>query len=146
MIKGNISNRTAPIIAFNVDLLFMDNVDSATTTLQKLKMKMLTLHKSKLATKKLDRGFISIIDRLWNKYTYSIYFVNLEEDKQEELYSILDQNNVNYTSLQIIRSREELREVCELQYTYYFDKDEERLSYLSCNNALSIKELPTIIK
>lgn len=145
MLHGNLSNRQAPIIAFNVDnLLFMDEVKS--TALQKLLSKFKT-EKSKMQSREINTDFVNILNNLWNSYDYSIYLItfNKEEEYEECLYDILDKNGACYTLLIKYSTWDELREINSLQYTYYFDTNEELISYLGAG-ALHIKEIHNILK
>jgi peptidoglycan/xylan/chitin deacetylase (PgdA/CDA1 family) len=146
MLRNDISNRQAPVIAFNIDeLLFLDKPVENMKMLEKLKWKAMS-DKQKYLSRPLNKDFISIIDKLWSKYTFSIYFITFRVDLVEELYAILDKYNVNYTSLVPMYEWEELRRACELQYMYYFDNNLELLSYIGQHNALTIDKLPSIIK
>jgi hypothetical protein len=143
MLGGDLSNRQAPILAFCIDELLFKEAP-LTTTLQRLKYRMLS-ETQKFLTRPLNKDFITIIDNLWNKYSYSIYFITFHPF-EEQLYKVLDDNNVNYTKLIYVDEWDDLRRACHLQYTYYFDRNGERLSFIGSTNALHIDELPHIIR
>lgn len=144
MLHNDISNRQAPIIAFNVDnLLFIDEPKER-SFIDKLKSLVQT-DEDKFLSRKVNLNFVNQLNDIWTKHPYSIYLITFTP-YSEGIYSVLDKHSVSYTSLIEVTEWEELRSKCNLQYTYYFDSDEELLSYLSCGNALNIKELPHIIK
>jgi hypothetical protein len=146
MLHGDISNRQAPIIAFNVDNLLFNEDSASKGALHNFLSKFKT-EKSKLLSKGVDTKFLSILSNIWNSYDYSIYLVTFHEenDYEEFLIDILDKNMATYTSIIKFSNWEDLREISNLQYAYYFDNDEELISYVGAG-ALHINEIVNIIK
>lgn len=141
MLGNDISNRQAPILAFCIDNLVIEEKEEA-SKLSKYLPKILRREKT---TYKIDEDYVNLINHIWNNYSYSIYFVTFHREKQEFYYELLDTCNVNYTSLEV-NHVEAIRRSCLLQYTYYFDNDEELLSYISMSNALHYDKLKFVIR
>jgi len=144
MLHNDISNRQAPILAFNVDNLLFKKKQGKSSIIDKVKS-IIQSDRKKYINRDIDMKFVNMINNIWMKHPYSIYFITFYPYK-DDLLTILDRNSVNYTSLEELFEWDELRRRCELQFTYYFDNDAELLSYVSMNNALRIRELPLIIK
>lgn len=145
MLNGDISNRQSPIIAFNLDNLLFTKEESKDSLVKKLS-KLIKTDKQKFLSKEVDKNFVNKINNLWIKHPYSIYFITFTPYK-EELFSILDKNSVSYTSLEEFLEWDDIRIRCSNNYfMYYFDTDENLLSYISTSNALHIDELPNRIK
>ena len=140
MLGNDISNKQAPILAFNIDSLVIEKKEVARD--YKFLPKMFRGEK---ITYELDNVFINLINYVWSYYPYSIYFVTFNEEKMDFYYELLDAYKVNYTTLEL-NSKETIRQSCTLQYTYYFDNDEEMLSYISMHNATTCDSLLNVIK
>lgn len=143
MLRNDISNKQAPIIAFNIDNLLFSNKDSSITLFNKI-LESIKSDKTKYISREINKDFVNQINNIWTKNPYSIYFVTFT-NYSNELYDILDKNAVAYTSLVELQEWQDLRYRCELQYMYYFDSDEELLSFISKGNALHIDTLPQYI-
>lgn len=144
MLHNDISNKQAPILAFNVDNLLFKEEQGESSIIDRVKS-LIQSDRKKYISREVDNTFINRINNIWIKYPYSIYFITFSPYK-DDLFTILDRNLVNYTSLVDLIEWEDVRHRCGLQFTYYFDNDEELLSYVSMNNALHIRELPLLIK
>ena len=144
MLHNDISNKQAPILAFNVDNLLFKEEQGESSIIDRVKS-LIQSDRKKYISREVDNTFINRINNIWIKYPYSIYFITFSPYK-DDLFTILDRNLVNYTSLVDLIEWEDVRHRCGLQFTYYFDNDEELLSYVSMNNALHIRELPSLIK
>ena len=144
MLHNDISNKQAPILAFNVDNLLFKEKQGESSIIDRVKS-LIQSDRKKYISREVDNTFINRINNIWIKYPYSIYFITFSPYK-DDLFTILDRNLVNYTSLVDLIEWEDVRHRCGLQFTYYFDNDEELLSYVSMKNALHIRELPLIIK
>lgn len=143
MLGGDISNKSAPILAFNLDsLLFTEEVEKRPLG-TKIKGFLAGINWAD-SDKKVDKNFVGQISELWVKHPFSIYLVTLSGDF-EKLQKKLDEYSVPYTSLVCFDSLEEVRDRCNMEYLYYFDSNEENLSFMSCNNAKHIDELPNIV-
>lgn len=135
---GQISNRQAPIIAFNVDsLLFRDTPKQG--FLQRI-FDSLKSDKQKYFNKEIDDIFVATIEALWYKNPYCIYFLTFT-DYEEEISELLFERNIPYTRIVTYNSIEDLRVDVQYRFMYYFDKNEEILSLVSQKNALHINEL-----
>lgn len=143
MLRNDISNKQAPIIAFNIDNLLFSNKDSSINLFNKI-LESIKSDKTKYISREINKDFVNQINNIWTKNPYSIYFVTFT-NYSNELYDILDKNAVAYTSLVELQEWQDLRYRCELQYMYYFDSDEELLSFISKGNALHIDTLPQYI-
>lgn len=144
MLHNDISNKQAPILAFNVDNLLFKEKQGKSSIIDKIK-NLIQSDRKKYINRDIDMTFVNIINNIWMKHPYSIYLITFSPYK-DDLFTILDRNLVNYTSLVDLIEWEDVRHRCRLQFTYYFDNDEELLSYVSMNNALHIRELPSLIK
>lgn len=143
MLRNDISNKQAPILAFNIDNLLFSNKDSSINLFNKI-LESIKSDKTKYISREINKDFVNQINNIWTKNPYSIYFVTFT-NYSNELYDILDKNAVAYTSLVELQEWQDLRYRCELQYMYYFDSDEELLSFISKGNALHIDTLPQYI-
>lgn len=142
MLRNDISNKQAPIIAFNIDNTLFNNKDSI-NLFNKI-LESIKSDKTKYISREINKDFVNQINNIWVKHPYSIYFITFT-NYSNELYDILDKNAVAYTSLVELQEWQDLRYRCELQYMYYFDTDEELLSFISKGNALHIDTLPQYI-
>lgn len=144
MLGGNISNKSAPILAFNVDNLLFKDIPRDNSLLSNIKAKI-TPEKKMFLNREIDLHMVNQLNILWARYDYSIYLVTMHPEYRGDLFTLLDGHEVNFTSLVSFNSREELRDISFLQYTYYFDSDEELISFVGVK-AQHIKELPNILK
>ena len=144
MLHNDISNKQAPILAFNVDNLLFKEEQGESSIIDRVKS-LIQSDRKKFISRNVDMTFVNKINNIWMKHPYSIYLITFSPYK-DDLFTILDRNLVNYTSLVDLIEWEDVRHRCGLQFTYYFDNDEELLSYVSMNNALHIRELPLLIK
>ena len=127
MLHNDISNKQAPILAFNVDNLLFKEEQGESSIIDRVKS-LIQSDRKKYISREVDNTFINRINNIWIKYPYSIYFITFSPYK-DDLFTILDRNLVNYTSLVDLIEWEDVRHRCGLQFTYYFDNDEELLSY-----------------
>jgi hypothetical protein len=144
LLRGDISNKQAPIIAFNVNNLLFEDYKDMNPILRAIKFKLSSETKLFFG-RKINKVIVNTINRLWGKYDYSIYLITMHPEYKQEYYNILDENEVNYTSLVSFDNWDELREISLLQYTYYFDDNEELISFVGAK-ASHIKELQNILK
>lgn len=144
MLHNDISNKQAPILAFNVDNLLFKEKQGESSLIDVVKS-LVQSDRKKFVNRDVDMTFVNRINNIWIKHPYSIYLITFTPYK-DDLFTILDRNLVNYTSLVELFEWDDIRHRCGLQFTYYFDNDEELLSYISMNNALHIRELPLLIK
>ena len=144
MLRGDISNKSAPILAFNIDNLLFEEHKEKYSIINTLKKK-LTSDKKQFFDREINKVIVTTLNRIWTRYNFSIYFVTMYPEYKDDYYNILDKNGVNYTSLVSFNSREDLRETSLLQYTYYFDNDFELISFVGAK-AQHIEELQNILK
>lgn len=110
MLRGDISNRQAPIIAIDISDILIEKPQSFLKRIFGATM-----------TYELDKLKVALINQLWDKYDYCIYLVkrwdlNLSEDEVTELLG----NKVNYTRIDSLGSMHELNNKCRLNYKYFF--------------------------
>lgn len=141
MLGNDISNRQAPILAFCIDNLIKEEQYEES----KFGKFLPSIFKQTHVKYTMDKDYINLINHIWNNYSYSIYFVTYYEEKREYYYKLLDEWNVNYTTLEV-NNKEAIRQSCALQYTFYFDNDEELLSYISSSNAVHYDNLRLLIR
>lgn len=141
MLGNDISNRQAPILAFCIDNLIKEEQYEES----KFGKFLPKIFKQTHIKYTMDKDYINLINYIWNNYSYSIYFVTYYEEKREYYYELLDEWNVNYTTLEV-NNKEAIRQSCALQYTFYFDNDEELLSYISSSNAVHYDNLRLLIR
>ena len=144
MLHNDISNKQAPILAFNVDNLLFKEEQGESSIIDRVKS-LIQSDRKKFISRDVDMTFVNKINNIWMKHPYSIYLITFSPYK-DDLFTILDRNLVNYTSLVELFEWEDIRHRCRLQFTYYFDSNEELLSYVSTSNARHIRELPLLIK
>lgn len=144
MIHGDISNRQAPIIAFNVDnLLFKDDVKPANIIVRLLDKFM---PKTGYFDRVIDSDFVDLLLNLWYKHPFSIYLVSFRPDIEDELNELLVNQCICYTKLVCVESIDVVIHSCRYHYSYYFDSDDSLISMIGTANALNIKELNLVIR
>lgn len=150
MLHGNISNKSAPIIAFNVDnLLFREPKEGELTLKEKLLNKFVNMsnnHKSIYFNRPLNEVFVAQLSYLWHKHNVAVYLVTFFPDYHDDLVDLLLKENVPFSRIEGVEEWEELSKLVRLRYMYYFDTDLELVSYLSSNNAMSFYDLPKVLK
>lgn len=130
MLNGNISNREAPVIAFNLDNLLFEKEEESFFRI--------------FTKKKVNQAFIDIVSNLWYSYDYSIYLVTSQsvEDAEKTLNDIDIQATkiVHYTGIA------NLKRLVSYRFHLYVDSDLELISILNSSNAISIDDLHKYIK
>ena len=150
MLKGDISNKTSPILAFNIDtLLFKEGKKNSgiKSALSRF------LYQDNLAYDYFDRDinmtFVYAVNAIFNNYDFGIYLITTKLESQEQieiLEDLLYDADIYYTRLKSIKGVDELRREVDMRYMYYFDKDESILSMIGRNNAVHIKDISLHIK
>ena len=129
---GDISNRSAPIIAFNVDnLLFINEKEDS------------LFDKIKLffgSNKKVDYVFLDIVNNIWTRYDLSVYMITYSDDT-DSIHSLLDEHHVNYTDVMQYHGVDNLRRLVDNRFFLYVDNDESLLSKIGRKNAINISNL-----
>lgn len=62
------------------------------------------------------------IDAMWRNTDYSIAIVNRWDSgiDTKELESLLEENRIGYSKIEVVKSEEELERLCEYYFTFYF--------------------------
>lgn len=138
MLHGDISNKSCPIIAFNIDsLLFIRSKNNS--PIEKVKDAFRT-EKGKYLTRPLNKEFVYTINNVWRNYTLSVYFVT-EKEFIKDIEEFLVLHSVPFTSIYRYTDLFDLRDFVNNRCIYYFDTNEEILSFISANHALHYREL-----
>ena len=125
MRNGDISNKEAPVIAFNMDnLLFESKSDSIFDIFKK---------------KKLNQTFIDIVNNIWYNYEFSIYLVSSQIVLEAE--KILENVDIQVTRVVHYTGESNLQRLLTYRFYLYVDSDVNLISRLSCKNAIHIDEL-----
>lgn len=144
MLHGDISNRVAPFIAFNIDnLLFKEETNKSFI---KNLIKFFTSDKQRFFNRDINEDFLRKLNYIWNKYFLSIALISFYPRYEKEYNKFLEKYNVPFSSLIFIHEWEELRRRCHSDFIYYFDNNEELISYISSPNAYHIDYLFKILK
>lgn len=133
---GDISNRSAPIIAFNIDNLLFTSSAPETGLLSKLS--------ALFNVKKVDYVFLDILNNIWTKYDLSVYLVT-GTDSTELMYNVLDENSICYTDIIKYHGIDNLRRLVDNRFFLYVDCDEQIISQIGRKNAIHIKDLPNYL-
>lgn len=139
MLHNDITNKQCPIIAFNIDSLLFSSEPVKTGFIDRVINKFMS-HQDKYLSRKLNKDLILALETLWSNYNYSIYLITFEAFP-EVIEELLGTANVPYTRLEHIEDRQTLRTLCHNRYIYYFDTNEELLSYIGSSGALNIRHL-----
>lgn len=144
MLKGDISNRQAPIIAFNVDNLLFKQYIKPKNIIVRLIDKFVP--KDEYIDRDIDTNFEELLLSLWTKRPYSIYLISFKAEIEEELTELLVSRGVCYTKLVCVESLDDLIHSCRYHYTYYFDSDESLLSMIGTHNVYPITEVNSLLR
>lgn len=146
MLNNDISNRTAPIIAFNVDNSlfvkeqkrdFIDNMAHKFNTYMK-NDRYLYFHRE------VDSHFKAVVNNVWNSHTVTIVMVTMTP-YEDELSELLYEEGVYHTRVASVLDIKMLRDLVKFTFLYYFDTDRECLSVLSASNGLHMSEIGSIM-
>ena len=127
---NDISNRQAPIIAFNLDNLLYEEKSKSIFDAFK--------------PRKLNQTFLDVVNNIWYQYEFSVYLVSKEQ--VSETYSKLEDVDILYTSAIHYTGEDNLRRMLNYRFHLYVDKDRELLSVLSCRNAIHIDDIQDYIR
>jgi hypothetical protein len=127
---NDISNRQAPIIAFNLDNLLY----------KKTAKKFLFFNYEK---EEPNQIFVDTVNNVWNKNEVCIYLVTahdylLNADFEEFL---TDELMMMYTKLIQHHGIDNLRRMIFYHFHYFIDNDEEFMSKLSCKNVIHFNNI-----
>lgn len=144
MLRGDISNRQAPILAFNVDNLLFKASERPTNYFTRLLSKFVP--NNDYFSREINKQFIELVASVWASRPYSIYLISFRPDLEIELNEMLVSMSICYTQLVCVDDIEELTHSCRYHYTYYFDSDDSLLSQVGTSNARHIEELDSLLK
>lgn len=144
MLRGDISNRQAPILAFNLDNLLFKESKRPSNRFTKFMSKFVP--NNDYFSREINKQFIELLSSVWASRPYSIYLISFRPDLEIELNEMLLTMSICYTSLVCIDDIEELTHSCRYHYTYYFDSDDSLLSQVGTSNARNITEIDYILK
>lgn len=143
MKHGDISNHTAPIIAFNVDHLLWEPDDKPVAN---------SLFKKVVAffTKvepKLDHRFVKLLSDIWNSpISFTIYLYTRKTGEEFVLLEeLLYDNNIAFSRLRQMPNLDEMRFLVANQHKYFFDTDLNFLGSLGTTNAQPISEVGSLL-
>jgi len=142
MLHNDISNRQAPVICFDSNILFTNEPVNA-TLMGKLFRKLAGNNAMfDFLNRKVNLDVVNAINNVWYGQDLSIYFALSDQyGFTEELTELLNENDVCYTRLFSYPSIEFLRHKCQYEYYFYVSNDKEHLSKISMKNAITLDEL-----
>ena len=139
MLFNDISNKTAPIIAFNADnLLFTNNVKKERGFFKKLVS--IETEKDKFFNRELNKDNYHIINNLWYRHDYSIYLMT-KTNFQMELEEYFSSISLDYTRMFNFIGVDHLRRLVDHRFTYYIDNDIDIISQIGRKNAFLINDI-----
>ena len=138
MLHGDISNKSAPYVAFDIDsLLFKDEKPNMVSRF----LNMFKTDEAIYLSKPLNKEFIKIVERVWYKHNVCVIFTcfSLSSDESKrKLLDILVEHNIPFTSIDFFNSWEEVRNA---PYMYFFTNNENMLSYVSSKHAMKLENI-----
>jgi hypothetical protein len=142
---GDISNKNAPIIAFNIDNLLFTDKERKPENWKEYAERLVQYIKplspeEKLLKRELDKNFINIVNAIWYSYDFSIYFIS-KYDLEGSLGELLYDHYVCYTRILQYHSLQELRVLVNNSFYLYVDKDEELISKVYASNVVHIDKI-----
>ena len=140
MLRGDISNRESPILAFNIDNLLFENEQKANSLKQRF-VKAFGDERSKHFNRNVSKVFESTLRTLWDRYNYSIYLVTYNDKYIEAYEELFAEIGLCYTRVVSFDSLEELRMFIYNRCTLYLDSDLQKMSTISSNKAVNFKDL-----
>ncbi len=136
MKRGQLTNQSLPIIAFNLESCFFNNKTTFVNELFKDKYEILGMQ--------YNPQHLDTIMKIWKSGKYSIHLVTYKDPKEwKELEGFLFEKYLYFNSLEFIEGFKELKRFCELKYLYYVD-DGDKL-FLP-KNAVSMQEFLGVMK
>lgn len=146
MLGNDISNRTAPIICFNIDnLLFTGESKDDGLIINMIRKLGLETERSNYLDRKIDQKVVNIINNIWTRYDFSIYLTT-RYYFLEDIDEVLQENDVYHTRLFTYPSIDILSEKIKYEYSLYVDSDPAMISMLNSGRAIHISELPNHMK
>jgi hypothetical protein len=137
MQNGDISNKAAPYIGFDIDsLLFVEsNYKTVWTSIREAFKSSKRLY----IDRKLDSVFVATLREIWTKHNVNVVLLTgeLEEEDLPELADRLDHGMVPFSNLYSYVEAEDLRNTMH-NLQYFFSSNEMLISFLSANHAKHI--------
>lgn len=145
MYLGNISNRQAPVICFDANVLFLEKRKETNPILTFFGKKLGGKEFYTFFNRETDQTAIDIINNIWSNYDFSVYIFMDNQLIASRLHDFLYENHVSYTRT-ISCDIEGLKRMCHNQFHLFVSKDAELISKLSKNNAILLQDLPCHMK
>lgn len=147
---GDLSNRTAPILAFNIDtLLFKNEVLKEDGVKEKI-LNLLTLQILKeqhdYFNRKPDEGNLRLLKTIWEQTDFHIYLVTFKpfvKDIDEFLYN--DLQFIYYNRVIGFPSLMDVSPLLSTRYTLFVDGSYDNVNALG-SGAIHVSELPKYLK
>ena len=141
MRKGDISNKTAPAICFDIDSLLFEEVEETNI------LKKLFKIKKREVDKPFNQQLLSILDYFWKKHDLIVYLISfsLTEKEIEYLFERLINANAPFTNIIYHQEWEDVFHLVENgRYQYLFSSNEELLKFIG-RNAYHIQDYRRIL-
>jgi hypothetical protein len=144
MLHGDISNHSAPIIAFNVDSLLHSSNEQSQTKVQRFLNRFVS-EKQLIFNRPVNKTFSDTLNRVW-ALDYSIYLVTYSPYQQEitdELYRL----DLPYTRLETVseESIDDFRLRVRFNFQSYVDDDQRTSARIGSNNMFTLSELRSVL-
>jgi type IV secretory pathway VirB4 component len=137
MLGGNLSNKQAPYVMFDMDsLMFVNNEEKSVID------KVTDFFKSeerKYLDREIDTDFANTLERVWRKHNVCVGIFSFHPYDFDELEVKLYNQFVPYTRIFYFQEWEDLRRFNHSIYT--FSNNEELLSYLSRKDAMKLERI-----
>ena len=142
MKNGEISNKQAPYVLFDIDSLLFKEAEEK-KVMDKVKDVFKTMERKKVE-QEFNRFFVKRLERIWMNHNVCIGLVTFDINKERfELEKRLMDENVPYTRLFLFEDWNQLREADSI---YTVSNNEDLLSFLSQNHAIHYSQLGEILK
>ena len=143
--KGNdISNKSAPIIVFDLDSLLFKETKLNTGIVGAISRFVATdKDKYDYFNREINTNFIYIVNSIWTNYNFSIFLeTSFPIDDSPALADFLNDNFIIYYSKLIeFKGIEHLRMMCELEYYLYISANMQKLAEIAKPNAVPHTEV-----
>ncbi|AEZ50508.1 hypothetical protein F400_gp061 [Bacillus phage BCD7] len=139
MMGGNISNRCAPYIGFDIDSLMFEAEES---TFRGNLMKFFLNEEQLLFKRKIKSEFIKTLNAVW-KQDVSIVLVTRQYTDIESLENFLNAEFIPYTRIVVVRSTDYIG---DFPYHYFFTADDTLISIASSKHFMHIDDIWRVLK
>jgi hypothetical protein len=141
MLNNNISNHSAPVLAFNIDNTLFRDTPIKRDLLDRLKRSFTApTEKDLYFERELNENTVNIINNLWYQHDFSIYLVT-KHGFMNEIHEFLYSENLEYTKVVQYHGIDNLRRMVELRFFYYIDSDYSLLNAVAVKNAVHIDNI-----